>query len=62
MSGYVARSANPLTGVGHLGPTGAPAGGSLAEIEPTVEYIIERELAVINDFTARLAQGQLPVW
>jgi S-adenosylmethionine synthetase len=35
---------------------------ALAEVEPAVEHIIETELATLDDFTARLARGELPVW
>jgi S-adenosylmethionine synthetase len=34
----------------------------LADVQPAVETIIERELAKIEDFTMRLARGELPVW
>ncbi len=35
---------------------------SLASIRGEVEAVIERELANIYDFTARLTRGELPVW
>jgi hypothetical protein len=35
---------------------------ALAEVEPAIKHIVERELAAIDEFTAKLAQGQLPVW
>jgi len=37
-------------------------GVSLADVEPAVKSVIEHELAMINEFTARLARGELPVW
>lgn len=37
-------------------------GVALAEVEPEVTYVIERELATLGDFTARLVRGELPVW
>ena len=39
-----------------------PPGMRLAEVEPTVKGVIEQELTTIDDFTARLARGELPVW
>jgi S-adenosylmethionine synthetase len=39
-----------------------PPGVGLAEVEPTVKDIIEQELATMDDFTTRLARGELPVW
>lgn len=37
-------------------------GVTLADVQPAVESVIEHELAMIGDFTARLARGELPVW
>jgi S-adenosylmethionine synthetase len=37
-------------------------GVALADIEPAVQDLIKQELVTIGDFTARLAQGELPVW
>jgi len=37
-------------------------GVALADVKPAVESVIEHELATMNDFTARLARGELPVW
>ena len=37
-------------------------GVALAEVEPTVKHVIEHELATLDNFTARLARGELPVW
>ena len=50
-------------GAGFACGCGAIAPGiGLAEVEPTVKGVIEQELATIDDFTARLARGELPVW
>jgi S-adenosylmethionine synthetase len=38
------------------------SGVALAEVEPTVKALIEQELATMDNFTARLAGGELPVW
>ncbi len=37
-------------------------GVALVDVKPAVESVIEHELAMMNDFTARLARGELPVW
>ena len=37
-------------------------GVALSDVEPAVTSIIEHELSTMNDFTARLARGELPVW
>ena len=37
-------------------------GVALADVKPAVEAVIEHQLATINDFTTRLARGELPVW
>ena len=37
-------------------------GVSVEEIKAPVEAVVERELATIGDFTARLARGEFPVW
>lgn len=39
-----------------------PPGVGLAEVEPAVKGIIEQELATMDEFTTRLARGELPVW
>ncbi len=37
-------------------------GVALAEVEPAVKAMIEQELAMMDNFTARLTRGELPVW
>lgn len=37
-------------------------GVTLKDVRPSVESIIERELASLGHFTARLARGEVPVW
>jgi S-adenosylmethionine synthetase len=37
-------------------------GVGLAEVRPSVEAIIEQELANIHGFGERLARGEFPVW
>lgn len=37
-------------------------GVALSDVKPAVTSIIEHELSTMNDFTARLARGELPVW
>ncbi len=37
-------------------------GVALKDIQPSAEAVIEHELANINNFTARLARGEIPVW
>ncbi len=37
-------------------------GVPVEEVQPSVEAVIERELAMMDDFTARLARGEFPVW
>ncbi|HET7375660.1 MAG TPA: methionine adenosyltransferase [Anaerolineae bacterium] len=37
-------------------------GVSLAALEPAVRSVIEHELAMMPDFTVKLAHGELPVW
>jgi S-adenosylmethionine synthetase len=34
----------------------------LADVQPAVALVIERQLAGIHDFTVRLSRGELPVW
>lgn len=34
----------------------------LEQVAPAVEAVLERELANLDDFTARLARGEFPVW
>ena len=37
-------------------------GVTLADVQPAVTSVVEHELALLPDFTARLARGELPVW
>jgi S-adenosylmethionine synthetase len=37
-------------------------GVALVDVQPAVTSVIEHELALMHDFTARLARGELPVW
>ena len=37
-------------------------GVALADVQPAVTSVIEHELALLPDFTRRLARGELPVW
>ena len=37
-------------------------GVTLADVQPAVTSVIEHELALLPDFTGRLARGKLPVW
>src|SRR5512135_2179400 len=37
-------------------------GVTLADVQPAVTSVIEHELALLPDFTERLARGELPVW
>jgi S-adenosylmethionine synthetase len=37
-------------------------GVRLPDVQPSLETIIEQELAGISNFTKRLARGELPVW
>ena len=37
-------------------------GVALSDVKPAVTSIIEHDLSTMNDFTARLARGELPVW
>jgi hypothetical protein len=37
-------------------------GVGLPDVQPSVEAVIEQELAGIHEFGKRLARGELPVW
>jgi len=37
-------------------------GVGLPDVQPTIEAVIEQELANIHHFSERLARGELPVW